>query len=145
MSTYISEHFTLEELIQSPTAQARHIANIPDKAAEANLIRLVKEVLEPIRAAYGHPLHINSGYRGPELNAATGGSKTSQHMLGQAADLSCTATSKAELFRTIKGLIDSGRLKVGQLIWEFGTKQEPAWVHVSLPYKKVNNILYLYK
>lgn len=140
----LSDNFTLEELISSTTAKAKGIDNTPGAIEKQNLKLLAQTVLQPIRDKYGKPITITSGYRCPKLNAAVGGSKTSQHMKGQAADIKCTATSKAELFNLIKGMINKGELTVGQLIWEYGTKKEPNWIHVSLPYAKKNNILYLY-
>ena len=140
----LSRNFTLEELISSNTAQAKGIDNIPGAIEKQNLKLLAQTVLQPIRDKYGKPISVTSGYRCPKLNAAVGGSKTSQHLKGQAADIKCTATTKAELFNLIKGMINKGELTVGQLIWEYGTKKEPNWIHVSLPYTKKNNILYLY-
>lgn len=145
MATKLTEHFTLEELIASSTAKARKIDNTPDIKSRENLSKLCKEVLQPIRNKYGNCITINSGYRCPKLNTAVGGAKTSQHLTGAAADISCSATSKAYLFNLIKEMIDKGEITVGQLIWEYGTKKEPNWIHVSLPYTKKNQILYLYK
>jgi len=140
----LSDNFTLEELTSSNTAKAKGINNTPGAIEKQNLKLLAQTVLQPIRDKYGKPISVTSGYRCPKLNAAVGGSKTSQHLKGQAADIKCTATSKAELFNLIKSMINKGELTVGQLIWEYGTKKEPNWIHVSLPYTKKNNILYLY-
>ena len=144
MGTLLSNNFSLEELIASETAKKKKIDNTPSKSIIAKLDKLCKEVLQPIRDKYGHSIIITSGYRCPKLNSAVGGAKNSQHMLGEAADIKCTATSKAYLFNLIKEMIDKKEIKVGQLIWEYGSKKEPNWIHVSLPYKKVNQILYLY-
>ena len=144
MATKLSQNFSLEELIASSTAKTKRIDNTPTPEVKANLEKLCKEVLQPIRNKYGRAITITSGYRSPKLNAALGGVKTSQHMTGSAADIKCTATSKAVLFNIIKEMIQNGEIKVGQLIWEYGTKKEPNWIHVSLPYSKVNQILYLY-
>lgn len=142
----ISTHFTLGEMTQSQTATRRGIDNTPPDAVLATLHQLCTQILEPIREAYGHPIKVNSGYRCPKLNAAVGGAKTSQHMTGEAADISCTSTTKAALFHTILQMVHRGQLHVGQLIWEYGTTEEPNWIHVSLPRegKKNNQILYLY-
>lgn len=143
MATKLSKYFTLEELTYSDTAKQKNISNIPTEEHKQNLQRLANEILDPIREKFGKPIYINSGYRGLKLNSAVGGSKTSQHCNGAAADIRCKG-SKAQLFRLIESMIKSGEIKVGQLIWEYGTKQEPRWIHISLPYKKVNNILYIY-
>lgn len=140
----LTKNFTLEELTFSTTAENKHINNTPDATAKKQLERLAKEVLQPIRDEYGHTIMVNSGYRCPKLNSAVGGSKTSQHLKGEAADIRCTATSKLELFNLIKKMIQEKKIVVGQLIWEYGTKKEPKWVHVSLPTAtKKNQILYL--
>ena len=129
MATKLTKNFTLEELYASDTANRKELA----------------ELLQKIRDKYGYPIHVNSGYRCLALNNVVGGSKTSQHVIGQAADIVATGgRTNAHLFNVIKGMIASGEIQVGQLIWEYGTKQEPNWVHVSLPYSKVNNILYFY-
>lgn len=143
MATKLSKYFTLEELTYSDTAKQKNISNIPTEEHKKNLQKLALEVLDPIREKFGKPIFVNSGYRGPKLNIAVGGSKTSQHCNGAAADIRCNG-SKAQLFKLIESMIKSGEIKVGQLIWEYGTKQEPKWIHVSLPYKKVNNILYIF-
>ena len=144
MSTKLSANFSLEELTASATAKAKKIDNTPSLEVKKNLERLCKEVLQPIRDKYGRAITVTSGYRSPKLNAAVGGVKNSQHVLGQAADIKCTATSKAYLFNLIREMILKREIKVGQLIWEYGTKKEPNWIHVSLPGNKTNQILYLY-
>lgn len=140
----LSKNFTYEELIASTTASNKGINNTPTEDQVAQLKLLCEKVLQPIRDRYNHPIIITSGFRCKALNKAVGGSNTSQHMMGQAADIKCTATTKAYLFNLILSMIKSGEIKVGQLIWEYGTKKEPNWIHISLPYSKVNNILYLY-
>ena len=144
MATKLSKNFSLEELIESTTAKVKKIDNTPNSNIKENLECLCKNVLQPIRDKYGRAITITSGYRSPKLNAAVGGAKNSQHLLGQAADIKCTATSKAFLFNLIKDMINKDEIKVGQLIWEYGSKKEPNWIHVSLPYIKTNQILYLY-
>ena len=147
MATRITNNFTLEELTHSDTAKAYKIDNTPTPQARKNLYKLAEEVLQPIRDIYGHSIIVNSAYRCEKLNAKVKGAKTSQHLTGEAADIRCTATSMAVLFGIIKDMVRSGRLQVGQLIWEHGDEHEPAWIHVSLPRtngKPNNQILYLY-
>lgn len=144
MTTKLTKNFTLEELYASATANRKGINNYPPESMMENIKELA-ELLQKIRDKYGYPIHVNSGYRCLALNNTVGGSKTSQHVIGQAADIVATGgRTNAHLFNVIKEMITSGEIKVGQLIWEYGTKQEPNWVHVSLPYSKVNNILYFY-
>ena len=143
--TQLTENFTLEELIQSATAEAKGIKNVPNSAELSNL-KAVAKLLQSIRNKYGKPIKVSSGFRCKQLNKAVGGSATSQHLSGEAADIKATGKgcTNAALFKCIKGMIESGEIRVGQLIWEYGTQTNPQWVHVSLPYRKVNNILYLY-
>lgn len=127
------KYFTIEELSASTEARKIGIDNTPTTEAVANLTALVEAVLDPLRNRYGHPIHVSSGYRCPRLNKAVGGSATSQHMTGEAADIYVTnAKDKAMLFSLIYYL-----LPFDQLIWERGNDEAPAWVHVS--YREGNN------
>ena len=104
-------------------------------------------MLQPIRDAWGKPIKVTSGYRCPRLNTMVGGVKNSQHVLGQAADIQATAfADNVKLFRCIERLVKSGKIKTGQVIWEYGTRANPKWVHVSLPRvgKPNNQFLYYY-
>ena len=70
----LSKHFSLSEFISSNTAERLGIDNVPkDKAVIENLRNLCLEILQPLRDYVGAPVHINSGYRCPELNDAVGG------------------------------------------------------------------------
>ena len=143
----LSKNFTLEELCFSVTALNNGWDNTPNSEAKAALKRLAVEVLQPIRDAWGQPLIVSSGYRSPKLNAIVGGVKNSQHILGQAADIKATnPADNGKLFKCVKKLIDSGKIKVGQCIWEYGSRTCPKWVHVSLPRqrKKNNQFVYYY-
>ena len=117
------KYFTIEELTRSNTAEEHGIDNTPTKEAREKLVALVDNVLDPLREMYGKPIIVNSGYRCPQLNAAVGGAKNSQHMRGEAADI--TAGSKEEnkkLFELIRE-----RLPFDQLLNE----SDYSWVHVS--------------
>ena len=98
------KYFSISELTYSTKAKELHIDNTPfSYAIVDNLTNLIENLLDPIRDAWGKPLHVNSGYRCPALNKAVGGKPTSQHLKGEAADI--TAGSKAEnkkLFEMIK-------------------------------------------
>ena len=83
----LSEHFHLSEFVRSDTAKAMGLRNVPPPEATRKLAMLCHRVLEPLRARLLAPIHISSGYRSPEVNAACGGSPTSQHMKGEAADI----------------------------------------------------------
>lgn len=140
--TQLSPHFSLEELTRSAKAEEYGIDNTPTEEARAQLVRLCREVLEPIRAKYGDPMPVKSGYRCPQLNARTRrASKTSQHMKGEAADINVGPNNR-KLFHIIEEMVDKGEIRVGQLIWEYGDQKNPAWVHVSLPRPgKPNNVI----
>ena len=143
----LSKNFSLEELTFSVTANNHGIDNTPNAEARAALKRLAVEVLQPIRDNWGQAVVVSSGYRCTRLNTMVGGVKNSQHILGQAADIkAANPADNGKLFRAIKKMVENGQLKVGQLIWEYGTKTRPKWVHVSLPRvgKKNNQILYYY-
>ena len=117
------QHFTIDELSDSATAKAKGIDNTPTGEVKMNLQALIEQVLDPLRIKYGRTIKINSGYRSPALNKLAGGASTSQHLKGEAADI--TAGSREEnkkLFELIKeaGVYD-------QLIDE----KNYQWVHVS--------------
>lgn len=143
----LSKNFSLEELVFSTTALNNGWDNTPNKEVKAALKKLAVEVLQPIRDEWGGPIRVTSGYRSPRLNAAKGGVKNSQHLLGQAADIQASnMADNGKLFACIKKMIESGKLKVGQCIWEYGSKTCPKWVHVSLPRvgKTNNQFVYYY-
>ena len=81
------KYFTIEELTRSTTAQLRNIDNTPSPQVISNLTALVDNILDPLREAWGKPIRVNSGYRCPKLNSAVGGSATSEHRYGMAADI----------------------------------------------------------
>ena len=127
------KYFTIKELSASTEAKRMGIDNTPTPEARANLTALVEAVLDPLRARYGHPINVSSGYRCPRLNKAVGGAATSQHVRGEAADIYVTnAKEKAMLFSMIYYM-----LPFDQLIWEKGDDETPAWIHVS--YRDGNN------
>jgi len=81
------KHFTINELIESETANKLKIKNIPDNDIKENLNLLVENVLDPLREWCGCPIRVCSGYRCEELNRMVGGVKNSQHLKGEAADI----------------------------------------------------------
>lgn len=125
------KYFTIEELTRSATATTRGIDNTPTPEIKANLERLVDKVLDPLREKYGKPITVNSGYRCPELNKAVGGSKTSDHVKGFAADL--TGGSKQENEKIFNIIRDN--FAWTQLINE----RDFSWVHVSYDPNRIKN------
>lgn len=81
------KHFTFNEFQRSDVAERNGIDNTIPELAEAHIVELVDILLDPLREAWGGPLTVTSGYRCPELNRAVGGSATSAHTAGWAADL----------------------------------------------------------
>lgn len=126
----ISAHITWKEATHSPTAIRWNIHNVPSVVEVDAMKTLAIRVFEPARAAMGCPIRINSFYRSPELNRVLKGSRTSQHMKGQAMDLDMDGipceNDNADLFNFIRLKLD-----FDQLIWEYGTPMKPDWVHVS--------------
>ena len=118
------KYFTIAELTHSTTAQLRGIDNTPSQQVINNLTALVDNVLDPLREAWGAPIHVNSGYRCPALNKAVGGVPASQHMAGEAADI--TAGSRAKNQRLYK-LLRELNLPIDQAINE----HDFSWIHVS--------------
>lgn len=116
----LTKNFTLSEFTRSQTALRRGISNEPNAEHLANMIALCKHIMQPIRDGLGAVI-ITSGYRSPALNEAIGGSTTSQHSLGQAADFGVVGMTPKQVCQWI---IDQ-KLPFDQLIYE-GT-----WVHVS--------------
>lgn len=119
----LTEHFSLGEMTLSQTAARRGLDNTPDPRSLENLRALCGELLEPIRLHFEEVVSISSGYRGPELNAAIGGAKGSQHMTGQAADFNVDGYSVAEIFDWLR---TTSNLDYDQIIDEFGE-----WIHIS--------------
>lgn len=124
----LSPNFTLSEMVKSETAVRKGLPNIPEATEIANLKVLAEKVLQPVRDHYKKGVKINSGFRHPDVNAAVGGSRTSDHTKGQAADLEIPGVANADLAEWIKD-----NLKFTQLILEFYTPGIPdsGWVHVS--------------
>jgi zinc D-Ala-D-Ala carboxypeptidase len=130
----ISKHISLEEAIESPTALRLGIKNIPTEEELDAMKHVAENLFEPIREWYGKPIMVNSFYRCRELNKAVKGSLTSGHVLGNSIDI--TAGPKSEN-KKIFDFIKLSGLEFDQLIWEYGDKTGPIWIHISL--KKSGN------
>ena len=126
--TQLTEHFTLSEFTDSQTAARQGIHNVPPASSqERKNIQRTAEVMEKVRTLLGDkPILISSGYRCPQLNAAVGGSKSSAHMSGLAADFSCPGYGTP--LHICKHLHSHMKeLGIDQLIHEYDT-----WVHLGL-------------
>ncbi len=114
----LTANFSLAEL----TVTNRKLPNEPNAAEQANLKALARHILQPLRKSVGRPVVVNSAFRSELVNRAVGGTPTSQHRLGQAADIRVRGMTSVELARHIVAL----DLPFDQVIEEFGS-----WVHVS--------------
>jgi zinc D-Ala-D-Ala carboxypeptidase len=126
--TQLTPHFTLEEFTDSQTAARMGLNNVPSSTSiERGNLQRTAETMEKVRALLGDkPVLISSGYRSPQVNAAVGGSKSSAHISGLAADFSCPG------FGTPKHICKHlhahmKALRIDQLIHEYDT-----WVHLGL-------------
>lgn len=138
LSDHISKYCTYGEAIRSDTAARLGIPNIPtDEQLEA-MKYVATEIFDKIREHFGVPLTASSFFRSYSLNNSTpGASKTSQHMKGEAIDCFLSGRNM-EVFKWVYD--NRVLLDVDQLIFEYGTKEEPAWVHVSkVSYRKNRN------
>ena len=126
----LSEHLALSEVIRSESAKRNGISNMPTPEHIENFKLLAEKVFEPIRNNFRCPIHISSGYRSKELNTLVGGSATSQHCTAEALDIDMDGTPHGVTNKMVFDFIKSS-LEFDQLIWEFGTDENPDWVHVS--------------
>lgn len=124
----LTTNFTLSEMTKSETALRFGMANDPSETEIGNLKALCENVLQPVRDHYGKGVKVNSGFRHPLVNAKVGGSTTSDHCKGMAADIEIPGVANAELAEWIKD-----NCEFRQLILEFYTPGIPdsGWVHVS--------------
>lgn len=143
LTDHISKYCTYGEAIRSDTASRLGIPNIPDVAQLSNMEYVASEIFDKIREHFNVPLTVSSFFRSPNLNFSTpGASKTSQHMKGEAIDHYLSGRN-AEIFKWVKDNIKE--LDFDQMIWEYGTKEEPAWVHISkVSYRKNRNEILRY-
>lgn len=121
---HVAPNFWLSELLASDTAERLGLENTPDAQAMYNLRTMLGPGLQRVRDLLGLPVTVTSGYRGAALNRAVGGSASSQHMQGLAADFRCPAfgTPRVVAERCMQHAFS---LRYDQLIWE------GSWVHIS--------------
>lgn len=133
----ISEHISMTEATKSRTAQRKGIDNTPDGHALTAMQLIAEACFEPLRRWHGKAIGISSFLRAYLLNRAVGGSRTSYHMarledgvyraaLDIDADIFDNGITNSEIFYWLKDNVDFDKI-----IWEFGTKDEPAWVHIQ--------------
>ena len=142
----LTDNLTLKEAIKSQTAIRRGISNSPTEEEVEKLKLTAKMVFQPIREHFGIPIGITSMFRSKLLNTALKGATSSQHTKAEAIDIDADvfggkvmdSDGKMVTF-TNKMIFDfiKENLEYDQLIWEYGTNESPAWVHVS--YKATGN------
>ena len=123
----LSEHFKLSEFTQSGTARRHKVKNVPGPREVERLRFLCVKSLEPMRRRFG-VIRITSGFRCKKLNALVGGSPTSQHVLGEAADIH---TGGRELSEKMFGFAKQN-IPFDQLILEHNPAHGIYWLHISL-------------
>tara|TARA_R110002167_G_C12195272_1_gene606140 strand:+ start:67 stop:528 length:462 start_codon:yes stop_codon:yes gene_type:complete len=132
----LSNNLSVTEVTKSNTAKRCGISNEPTIEHLENLKAIALNIFQPARNYFKKPIFVSSGYRSEALNEKIGGSKKSQHSKGQALDLDAHifgGLTNQQLFKFISDHTD-----FDQLIWEFGTDEEPDWVHVSYTSDRIN-------
>lgn len=144
----LSQNFTYREMTASATARRKKIVNTPSIQSYLNLVALCRDILQPLRDAWGSPIIVSSGYRCYELNRAVGGVRNSDHMYGCAADIKTvedTPEENKKLYDLIRDLTKKGVLKyVKQVIDEYGYD----WIHIAYQdgrSKKINEFIHINK
>ena len=135
------KYFSYSEFFKSDVAEKHQVKNIPDDAQLSqvlgNIKALVLNVLDPLRARIGRPIIITSGYRSQRVNELVGGSKTSQHMLGKAADIHVQGYTPQQMdmvYRTIQMYYDFDQLifypskNIIHISWNGDKNRQESWV-----------------
>lgn len=125
------KYFDLGEFLHSDTARSRGIENHPTFAQVDNLRELTEKILDPLREAWGSPLNVSSGFRCRDLNRAVGGSETSAHMQGHAADI-------VPMYGTLKGFVDFAErwLRTNEIAFDQSIREVDRrgreWWHIAI-------------
>ena len=139
----ISDNITMKEATKSRTAIRHGISNLPTEAHLKNMIIVAEKVFQPVREHFDVSIGISSFYRSAEVNEKVGGAKHSQHLKGQAIDIDADMYDKMvvvddmgiekKVLLTNKMIFDwiVENVEFDTIIWEFGTVDNPGWVHVS--------------
>lgn len=135
------KYFSYSEFFKSDTAEKYQVNNIPDDAQLSqvlgNIKALVSNVLDPLRAMIGRPVIITSGYRSQQVNELVGGSKTSQHLSGKAADIHIQEYTPQQMdmvYRTIQMYYDFDQLifypskNIIHVSWNGNKNRQESWV-----------------
>ena len=128
--TQVTTNFSLKELTRSETARRYGVANTPS-AAELENIKYTAQQLEKIRTYIGRPIIVTSCFRNEKVNRLVGGSATSAHRFGLAADCDAAGLTSLEFAKLLLKMRDEGKLQFDQLILEFPERGDGAWVHIG--------------
>lgn len=135
------KYFSIAEFLRSDEAEKHQVKNIPDDAQLSqvlgNIKALVLNILDPLRARVGRPIIITSGYRSQRVNELVGGSKTSQHLTGQAADFHVQGYTPQQMdvvYQTIQMCFDFDQLIfypskiIIHVSWDGNKNRQESWV-----------------
>lgn len=142
----LTKNFSLSEFTKSATASRLGLDNTPTSKIKTGLLELCTNILQPVSDALnaktpkgqkGIGIIVTSGYRAPAVNTAVGGSKTSAHRYGYAADIHCPlyeGGSVKKLCIFIEDYLKKNKVAFDQLIYEFGNDNVPTagWVHIGV-------------
>lgn len=128
-NTFLSKYVTLQQAAyNSSTAKKNNIDNTPTESAVEDLKFVLTNVYDVLYDRFNGNITLSSAYRSPALNTAVGGATGSQHKLGQAVDVEGkNGVTNKEIYFYVKDNFPSW----DQLIWEYGTSDEPDWVHIA--------------
>ena len=126
---YIPKYFKLSELLVTDS----DLINTPSWEAIINLSELCEHVLDPVRIAFKRPIHINSGFRTPEINKSIGGAKNSQHLCMNGSAAADITVGDKEMNKLLFDVILSSGIGFDQCIDE----KDYRWIHIS--YSSIHN------
>ena len=136
----ISKYISYQESVTSQTATRNGIDNTPSDSELISMQLVGIRVFDEVREHFDTPIRVSSFFRALDLNRAVGSKDSSQHRKGQAIDMQGTGkVSNKMIFNYIKDNLD-----YDQLIWEYGNKTNPAWVHVSYVSREKNRKQIIY-
>lgn len=127
----ISANFTLEEMLSSSTAIAKGIENKPTAEEQKHIVELVVNLLQPLREAWGSGIKVTSGFRCKKLNQAVGGSATSSHMSGYAADMKPSNGDMKKFQAFVKDWLIKTNRRFDQMIIEYPKNGIASWIHLG--------------
>lgn len=126
------KNFELYEFIDSDVAKKKNIDNSPSFEIVDHLEEFIEKFLQPLRNDLGLPINVSSGYRCSRLNIAVGGSSTSAHLIGYAADITCPLMAFSKFVAFVKDWVKKNNIKFDQLIVETDKKTGAQWLHVAI-------------